>query len=260
MRQSDELKQRLAVLKGAIAQARRLLRQLKLVRRSKPVKAYCLLVLNDLTRKCESIVAMAENKSQRGIDIVARSCLESYVDLINLFQFGDEYTVYMQWRSNRQQISSTQPFVQRRSKISDTYEKQAQQMFGKSLAGELEDIKSETALLEQKMASRYRDRNGKVQRRDRLRFELAQRDEEYDSVYRTLSFAVHGNVAGMLEGIADRGTVHWPPREPANEPIASLNEVCRILLTSTRRLARRYKKPVAPINRLIRHLGEISRK
>lgn len=259
MRHSDGLIQRLAVLKGTIAEAHKLLRQLKMVRRSKPVKAYSLLVLNDLTRKCESIVAMAESKSQRGIDIVARSCFESYVDLINLLQFSDEYTVFMQWLSNRQQISFMQAFVQKRSKLSESYERQAQQIFGKALAGVLKDIKSETASLEQQMASRFKDRNGKVQRRDRLRFELAQHDEEYDSLYRTLSIAVHGNVAGMLEGIADRGTVQWPPREPANEPIASLDSVCRMLLTSTRRLAKRYKKPVAPINRLVRRLGEIRR-
>lgn len=259
MNQSDEFKRRLAFLKSATAQARRLLRELKMARRSKPVKRYTLLVLNDLTRKCESIVAMAESKSRRGIDVVARSCFESYVDIINLFQFGDEYTVYMEWRSNRQQLSSMQPFVRRRSKISDFYERQAQQLFGKNLASVVEDIKSEMAILEKKMASRYKDRNGNVQRRDRLRFELAQHDEEYDQVYRTLSFAVHSNVAGMLEGIADRGTVTWPPGEPANEPIASLNEVSKMLLISTRHLARRYKKPVGPINRLIRQLEEIGR-
>lgn len=215
-----------------------------------------MLVLNDLVRKCESIVAMVERGANRGIDVVARSCFEGYVDLLNLSQFGEEYTFYMQWRSNRQQLSAMQPFVGKHSRTAATYRRQSEHYLGKSLADVVDEIREENASLARKISNRFRDKTGKIQKRDRLRFELAKHDEEYDLYYRSFSFAVHGDLAGMLEGVTDRGALIWPPLEPVKQPIGALDAVCRMLLASTRRLAKRYKKPVAPLNSLLRELGE----
>jgi len=251
MEENSEFYKILSVLKGAIREAKRLQRHFKVAQQTKRQKLFALMVLNELVRKCESIVAMAESEKDAGIDTVTRAAFENYADFKNLFLHGDDYCEYMIWAASNQQRSFLQPMFEEESVFSISFEKSARKARGMSAEQLMDDTKKIMQKTERDLPAKFKTKKGKVQRRDMLKFELAGLEGEYNILYRHLSASSHGRIFGMVDGIFDGEEVKWPPSKPKLRPLVALDSACAMLLENSAFLARKYRKPLPPIKKVI---------
>lgn len=252
MSQIDEFEAHIDMLSEVIGQAHRLFDRFKIALNSKNKKLFALITLNEIVRKCESVVAMAEAGSWAGIVVVTRSAFESYADLLNCLSFGDDYADYMTWMSFKQQRSlfrtiGDNPDSRYHQSI-DTLLKTKGRGVQKVVAETIQQLDE----LAKNLPDRFKDKNGHVIGRNQFRFELAGKADEYNALYRRLSASAHGRLSDMLDGIMVGDDIHWPPAKPTEPPLVAVDCLCAILLESCGRIAKVYKKPDAPLKALAR--------
>ena len=252
MSQIAEFEAHIDMLSEVIGQAHRLFDRFKIAPNSKNKKIFALISLNEILRKCESVVAMARADSWAGIVVVGRSAFESYADLLNCLSFGDDYADYMVWMSLKQQRSLFQT-------IGDNPDSIYHQSIDTLLKTKGRGVKKVTAETNQQLDELaknlpdiFKDKNGDVIGRGQFRFELAAKADEYDALYRRLSASAHGRVSDMLDGIMVGDDIHWPPCKPTSPPLVAADCLCAILLESCGRIANAYKKPDVPLKALVR--------
>ena len=252
MSQIKEFEAHIDMLSEIIGQAHRLFDRFKIAPSSKNKKIFALITLNEIVRKCESVVAMARSNSWAGVVVMARSAFESYADLLNCLSFGDEYADYMVWMSLKQQRS----FFQTLGGNPDSKYHQSIDTVLKTKGGGVNEVIAETNQqldeLADRLPDRFKDKNGRVIDRGQFRFELAEKVDEYDALYRRLSASAHGRISDMLDGIMVDDDIHWPPSKPTEPPLVAVDCLCAILLESCARIANAYKKPDAPLKALAR--------
>lgn len=225
----------------------------------KDEKLFALVILNEIVRKCESVVAMARAGSWAGINVVTRSAFESYADLVNCLSLGEDYVNYMTWMSFKQQ----QSFLQSINHTPDSrYHKSIDSVLNAKGRG-IEDVVTETKQQIEDLASdlpdRFKDKNGDVIRRDQFRIEIADIIDEYNALYRRLSASAHGRLSDMIDRIMVGDDIQWPPSKPTEPPLVAADCLCAILLESCGRLAKVYRKADAPLKSLARKHTELRR-
>jgi len=259
MSQIDEFEAHIDMLSEVIEQAHRLFDRLKIAPNSKNKKLFALITLNEMVRKCESVVAMARANAWAGVVVVTRSAFESYADLLNCLSFGDDYADYMAWMSFKQQRSFFQT-------ISSTPDSKYHQSINKYLitkGGGVKKVAADTNRqldeLANKLPDNFKDKRGSVIGRDQFRFEIAGLTDEYNALYRRLSASSHGRISDMLDGIMVGDDIHWPPVKPTEPPLVAADCLCAMLLESCIRVAKAYKKLGAPLKALARKNAELQR-
>lgn len=258
MSNKDNFDQFVAVLSKAIAEARRLLFSFKVAPRTKQYKLFALIVLNELVRKCESVEAMAKARAYAGINAVVRAAFESYADLINVLKYKGDYVNYMVWASFNQGRSRLEPMTAAKpSKFAEPFGVAMKETLGQTPVELLADTRRNMDAIAQLLPARFKDKNGKVQKRDVLRFELADKVDEYDVLYRHLSSGAHGRISAVVEGIVHGDTIRWPPSDPVNLPWMAIDSLCAMLLESSGRLAKRFNRPEGAIKELAREHAAI---
>lgn len=258
MSNKDNFDEFVAVLSKAIAEARRLLLSFKVVPRTREYKLFALIVLNELVRKCESVDAMAEAGAYGGINVVVRAAFENYADLINIFKYKSDYVNYMIWASFNQGRSRLEPMTAANpSRFVEPFKVAAKETVGKTPGEMLADTRRNMEFVAQVLPARFKDKNGKVQKRDVLRFELADKVDEYDILYRHLSSGAHGRVSAMVEGIMHGDAIHWPPSDSVNPPWIAVDSLCAMLLESCERMAKPFNRPEGSLKRLAREHAAI---
>lgn len=259
MSQIDEFEAHIDLLSEIIGQAYRLFDRFKIAPKSKNKKLFALITLNEITQKCESVVAMARADSWAGIVVVTRSAFESYADLLNCLSLGDDYADYMIWMSLKQQRS----FFQTIGDDPDSKYYQSIDTHLKTKGGSVKKVIAETNQqldeLAKKLPDRFKDKNGRVVGRDRLRFEIAGIANEYNTLYRRLSASAHGRLSDMLDGIMVGDDINWPPAKPTEPPLVAADCLGAILLESCGRMATAYKKPDAPLKALVKKQAGLRR-
>lgn len=252
MSEKEDFDQFTAVLSRAIAEAQRLLPRLKVTPETKKYELFALIVLNELVRKCESVEAMAHASAYSGIDVVTRAAFENYADLLNLFKYKDAYPDYMVWASCNQQRSFLQPIIEEPTEFAKSYETDAKALFGQTPREMLAYMKQQMDAIEQTLPATFKDKNGKVQNRGKLRFELANKVNEYNVFYRHLSSPAHGRLSAMIEGIMHSDAIQWPPAELVTRPLVAIDSLCAILIDSCIFVAKKFNKPDAPLKKIAR--------
>lgn len=111
MNEYEELVRHTELLVRAMAETKRLLVRFKVVPQTRLPKLFALIVLNEMMRKCDSVVAMSKAAAWSGISSVTRSAFESYADLVNLLLEKEDYANYMMWSSLNQQRSQFQSMI-----------------------------------------------------------------------------------------------------------------------------------------------------
>lgn len=249
-----------ALIPKAVAASKKLLNDFTVAPTTTNEKLFALIVLCELVRKAESVSAMATARAYSGINIVLRAAIENYVDLVNLIAYPQHYPDYMVYLSLNQQRSSLQAMLDNPSSpFAQSIATQSTAMYGHSVEQALAMIKTQLEAGGKNLPRQFRERGDKTRKvdtREKLRFDLAGKNNEYDAVYRLLSNHVHGRLAVMLDGIRHEDTVRWPPREPDASPVG-VDSMCAVLLESSLRIARKYQKPMAQLRNLKRERDSI---
>lgn len=250
------------VLRDTIRQSRQLLeKRFKIAPKTKRYKLFILIVLTELVRKCESVDAMAKANTHSGINAVTRSAFESYADLLNLLKYKDDYADFMIWVSHNQQRSFLQPMTgDKKSGFSDAFAMSMKESTGESPDQMLLQTLEAMGELEQNLPDIFKNKHGKVQTRDMLRFELANKADAYNLLYRHLSGGAHGRLSAMLEGIAtDDGEIQWPPSDSTTPPLVAMDSLCAMLIETSGVVAKQFQKPEAPFKQLARNHAVLRR-
>ena len=256
----DEFAAHMDILSRAIQEADRLLKQqFRMALATTLKKRFVLITLNEIVRKCKSAEAMSSPDIWTGIPVVARSAFESYADLHNCLKCGDDYAQYMMWVSLNHQLVqlraiNSKPdsrfFRSLTSLVKSKYQADLTKMTAE-LKGHMDEITN-------RLPKQFKDRKGKVIKREIFRFQLAGLLDEYDALYRRLSGGAHGRISDIISGVvADEG-YQWPPG-PADPPIAALGSLCDLLIDACKRSAKAYRKPIAPIASVERANQELRR-
>lgn len=258
--QGGEFAAHMDILSRAIQAAERLLKQFRMAPATTLKKRFALIALNEVVRKCKSVEAMSRPEAWAGIPVVVRSAFESYADLRNCLNYGDDYANYMIWISLNHQLSYFQAI---RSNPASPYAQSIEQRLrgkrpSQNVAGVIDETKLYMAELASELPAIFKDRKGKVIPRDIFKFELAGLQNEYNALYRRLSGGAHGRVSDIIDGIVAEQGYRWPPG-PSDPPIAALDCLCAVLIESCRRAAKAYKKPTAPFAALERMRQELRR-
>jgi hypothetical protein len=192
------------LLTDAIAATKSLLHvQLNIRPRTKRYKLFALIATNHLMQKCESIAAMTGAKAYAGINVVARSAFETYADVLNLFKHKDTYPDYMSWASFKQQDTLFRLGFGDSSPYAEQLERDSVASMGVTRAAIVAENVRQLAETEARLPALYRNSKGKVEDRDLFKFELADRVEEYNALFRHLSGSTHGRISAMGDGIFD---------------------------------------------------------
>lgn len=211
---------------------------------------FTLMALTGIVRNSESVKAMAQAGAYGGIDVVARSAFETYADLLNLLKHKEQYPRYMVWASYNQQRTLLGPVTSGGvSRYKEPFEKAAKSR-GQGADELLAVTRNSMEEIEQSLPDSFKDRKGKVKTGDKFKFELAEKVDEYDALYRHLSYAAHGRVVNLGQGIVqDDGSIRWPPGG-LSQPLLIIDSVCAILLESCALVAREFNKADAPFKKL----------
>lgn len=213
-----------------------------------------LVTLDEIVRKCQSIVAMARPDAWTGIVPVARSVFESYADLCNLIVLGHEYSVYMFWLSQDQLHRffsgiNANPSSQEYANVEAYFRSKS-----RSVDWALKETARQKRETDDRLSSRFKTKSGYVREGVSFRFGLAGLEDEYNSVYRLLCGGTHGNLSDISGGIFDSGEFQWPPG-PEAPPLLAAQFVADKLIDSCVRLARGYNRPIVRFARLKRVAG-----
>jgi len=200
---------------------------------------------------------MARASAYSGINVVTRAAFENYADLLNLFKYQDTYPDYMVWATFNQHRSFLQSITEKPTKFAQAFETSAKESFRSTPSKMLANTKQQMDAKEQALPATFKDKNGKVQKRDMLRFELADKVDEYNALYRHLSGGAHGRLSAMLEGIMHGNAIHWPPADPVIRPLVAIDCLCAILLESCGRVAQKFNKPEAPLKKIAKEHSAI---
>lgn len=258
MNEIAELRTLREILDNACNAGRITLKQCRVAPRTKNEKLLLLVALNELIRKCESVLAMLRDDAWAGIGTVSRSGFETYADIRNLLVRGESYVDYMMWMSSEHQRSGLQGFVSYpESDYTKSVEAVTKAKYGKSLSEIIDSTKESMKCLSDGLPEEYKDKNGEVLKGDFHRFRLADLAEEYNVLYRRLSGGVHGRVSDMVDGILAGDKIVWPPEVRPDPPIAAVDCLCVILLDATARICKALGKTDAHVKPIARAHSEV---
>lgn len=226
--------------------------------RSKDQKRMSMLIYNNLVQKGDSILALVDAEKVVGMEMIARSAFENYIDLINLFKHRPEYLQYVKYMSSAQQVRSIEHLIKnRQSPYSVPIIRSMPERLGITIEQSLELTKEEKMDFRSRLSRVYTDGNklisdprSRINTSVRLRSELAGQQDKYESLYRSLSRSTHSDFMSMLKGVFKDGGYVWPP-DPPQPSILVIDAVTMMLHETTEMLVKKLRKPFPAVHKLI---------
>ena len=127
-----------------------------------------MLIYNNLVQKGDSIVALVDAEKTVGMEVIARSAFENYIDLINLFKHRPEYLQYVKYMSSAQQVRSIENLIKnRQSPFSVPIIRSMPERFGITIEQSLEMTKEKKHNLDQGCLGSIRTATNRFQNRGR---------------------------------------------------------------------------------------------
>lgn len=236
----------------------------KITRRSKDQKRMSMLIYNNLIQKGDSVLALVDAEKAVGIEVIARSAFENYIDLINLFKHRSDYLQYVRYMSSDQQERSIKNLIKnRQSPFSESIIRSMPERLGITIEQSLEMVKEEKSEFRSGLSRVYTDGNKpiseprvRVNTSVRLRSELAGKLDEYESLYRVLSRSTHSDFVSMLRGVFQGEGYVWPPEAP-QPSLFVIDSVTMMIHETTEILAKKLRKPFPSVNKLIKERQQL---
>jgi len=248
-----QLKSEIAILRDTIGAAQHLLQSTNIVVRTTPQKRLALLVFHDLTKKADAVHELAAAGKSAGLEIIARSAFENFVDLLNLYRHPDHYPGYLLYLLAEGQRKGLQALVNNPdSPYSRSIRDQAPKTLGLTIEQMLEDVKLEKKQYERKLTAQFRvsNKKKKVTQRNvdttvKLRAKLAGKSHEYESMYRMYSRPAHADIGSMLSSVIRGDEFVWPPIDTPPSSMA-IDLATRMLIEGSILIAKKMTRPKTP--------------
>ena len=119
-----------------------------------------MLIYNNLIQKGDSVLTLVDAKKAVGMEVIARSALRNYIDLINLFKHRPDYLRYVRYMSSDQQERSIQNLIKnRQSPFSTSIIRSMPERIGITIEQSLEMVREEKAEFRSGLSRVYTDGN-----------------------------------------------------------------------------------------------------
>lgn len=245
------------LLRASVKVGHCFVKHVKITPRSQDQKRMSMLIYNNLVQKGDSILALVDAEKAVGMEVIARSAFENYIDLINLFRHRPEYLDYVKYMSSARQERGIENLIKnRQSPLAASTISGLSEQFGITIEQSLEMVKEEKLEFKSGLSKVYTDGNkpiseprSRVNTTVKRRSELAGQLENYESLYGILSRSTHSDFLSMLKGVFKGGGYVWPPESP--EPsLLVIDFVTMMILESTELLAKKLRKPFPELKRL----------
>jgi hypothetical protein len=246
------------LLRASVDVGHGFVKYIKITPRSKDQKRMSMLIYNNLVQKGDSVLALVDTQKAVGMEMIARSAFENYIDLINLFKHRPEYLQYVKYMSSLQQVRSIDSLIKNgQSPFSVPIIRSMPEQLGITIEQSLEVAKEEKMQFRLRLSRVYTDGNkpiseprSRINTSVRLRSELAGQKDKYESLYRILSRSTHSDFMSMLKGVFKDGGYVWPP-DPPQPSLLVIDAVTMMLHETTEMLAKKLRKPFPAVNELI---------
>lgn len=217
-----------------------------------------MLIYNNLVLKGDSILTLVDAEKAVGMEVIARSAFENYIDLVNLFKHRPEYLDYLKYMSSAQQERGIKKLIKNpRSPLAISTVRGLPEQFGITIEQSLEMVKEEKLEFRSRLSRTYTDGNkpiaeprSRVNTTVKLRNDLAGQLEKYESLYGILSRSTHSDFTSMLKGVFKDGGYVWPP-EPPQPSLIVIDAVTMMIHETTEILAKKLRKPFPAVKKLI---------
>ena len=247
------------ILRASVKVGHRFVKHIKITPGSRDQKRMSMLIYNNLIQKGDSILTLVDTEKAVGMEMVARSAFENYIDLINLFKHRPDYLQYVKYMSSAEQERSIRNLIKnRQSTFSQSIIRGLPSQFGVTIEESLEMVKEEKSVFRSRLSRVYTDGSkpisdpkARVNTKVRFRSELAGKLDEYESLYRVLSRSTHSDFVGMLGGVFKGDGYVWPPEAP-QPSLFVIDSMTMLIHETTEILARKMKKPFPAIKKLIK--------
>lgn len=245
-------------LRSSVKVGHRFVKHVKITPRSKDQKRMSMLIYNNLIQKGDSVLALVDAERAVGMEVIARSAYENYIDLINLFKHRPEYLEYIKYMSSAQKERGIENLLKNpQTPLAESTIRNISERYGITIEESLEMVKEETMEFRSGLSKVYTDGNKpisdprtKVNTSVKLRSELAGQIDNYESVYRILSRSTHSDFLSMLKGVFKGGGYVWPPESP-QPSLFVVDFVTKMIHETTVILAKKLRKPFPAVKKLI---------
>jgi hypothetical protein len=252
------------LLRSSVEVGYRFIKRIRITPRSKDQKRMSMLIYNNLIQKGDSVLTLVDAEKAVGIEVIARSAFENYIDLINLFKHRSDYLQYVMYMSSDQQERSIQNLIKnRQSPFSESIIRSMPEQLGITIEQSLEMVKEEKSEFRSGLSRVYTDGNkpiseprARVNTSVRLRGELAGKLDEYESLYRVLSRSTHSDFVSMLRGVFKGDGYVWPPEAP-QPSLFVIDSVTMMIQETTEILAKKLRKPFPAVRKLIKERQQL---
>ncbi len=255
------------LLRASVKVGYRFVEHIKIMPRSKDQKRMSMLIYNNLVQKADSIRTLVDAEKAVGMEVIARSAFENYIDLINLFKHRPDYLQYVKYVSSDQQERGIKNLIKNReSPFSRSVVGGLPGQFGITIEESMEMVTGEKLDFRSRLSKVYTDGNksifeprARVNTSVRFRSELAGKLDEYESLYRILSRSTHSDFVGMLRGVFKGDGYVWPPEAP-QPSLFVIDSVTMMIHETTETLARKMRKSFPAVKKLIKEREKIHSK
>lgn len=217
-----------------------------------------MLIYNNLVQKGDSILTLVDARKAVGMEVIARSAFENYIDLINLFKHRPEYLDYLNYVSSVQQGRGIKNLIKNRhSPLAVSTIRGLSEQFGITIEESLNMVREEELEFKSRLSKTFTGGNkpiseprASVNTTVKLRSELAGQLEKYETLYGILSRSTHSDFLSMLKGVLKGGGFTWPPDSP-DPSLLAIDSVTEMIHETTEILAKKLRKPFPAVKKLI---------
>ena len=246
------------LLRASVKIGYRFVKHVKITPRTKSQKRMSMMIYNNLVQKGDSVLALVDAEKAVGMEVIARSAFENYIDLVNLFKHRPQYLQYVLYMSSVQQVRGIESLLDnRQSPLSVSIVNSMPKQLGITIEQALEMTKEEKIHYRSRLSRVYTDGNkpiseprSRVNTSVRLRSELAGQLDQYESMYRMLSRSTHSDVMGMLKGVVKDWKFVWPP-EPPQPSLLVIDAVTMMIHETSEILVNKLRKPFPAVKKLV---------
>ncbi|HNP36036.1 MAG TPA: DUF5677 domain-containing protein [Woeseiaceae bacterium] len=252
------------LLRASVKVGHRFIQHVKVTPRTKTQKRMSMTMYNNLVQKGDSLLALVDAEKAVGMELIARSAFENYIDLINLFRHRPQYLQYVLYMSSVQQVRGIERMLENReSPFSTSIISKMPGELGITIEQALEMTKEERAQYRSKLSRVYTDGNKPISEpRSRVntsvwfRSELAGRLDLYESMFRLFSRSTHSDVMAMLKGVVKEWEFVWPPEQPEPSTLA-VDALTMMIHETSEILVRKLRKPFPAVKKMVQERRRI---
>lgn len=246
------------LLRSSVKVGHRFVKHVNITPRTKPQKRMSMMIYHNLVQKGDSVLELVDSEKVVGMEVIARSAFENYIDLINLFKHRPQYLQYVLYMSSVQQVRWIEGLLKnRQSPFSVSTINSMPERLGITIEQSLEMNREDQMQYRSRLSRVYTDGNkpiseprSRVNTSVKLRSELAGQLDQYESMYRMLSRSTHSDFMGMLNGVVKGWEFVWPP-EPPRPSLLVIDTVTMMIHETSEILVKKLRKPFPAIKRLV---------